>query len=66
MPLRPITQAVKKGSGQLVPVRVGLNVHVITTKYTFLVSERHTFNILRDTMIAMTMPLRSFVLAAFV
>ncbi len=61
VPIEQYYQAVKRGSGQLVPVRVGLNVHFITTRCTFLVSERHTFNILRDTMIAMTMTLSSFV-----
>ena len=47
--------------------RVGLSAHVVTTKYTCLVSERHTFNMLRATMIAMTMTmtLSYFVLAAF-
>ena len=57
----------KKAPGQLVRVRVGLSAHVVTTKYTCLVSERHTFNMLRGTMIAMTMTmtLSSFVLAAF-
>ena len=55
----------KKASGQLVRVRVGLSAHVVTTKYTCLVSERHTFNMLRGTMMTMTMTLSSFVLAAF-
>ena len=53
----------RKRRGQLVRVRVGLSAHVVTTKYTCLVSERHTFNMLRGTM--MTMTLSSFVLAAF-
>ena len=57
VPLEIRPPAVKKWSGQLVPVRVGLHAHVIMTKYTFLVSE-----------IALTMTLSSFVglLAAFV
>ena len=59
------TKERKKASGQLVRVRVGLSAHVVPTKYTCLVSERHTFNMLRATMIAMTMTLSYFVLAAF-
>ena len=40
--------------------------HVATTKYTCLLSERHNFNMLRGTVIAITMTLSTFVLAAFV
>ena len=56
----------KESVGATGPGKSGLeSAHVVTTKYTCLVSERHTFNMLRATMIAMTMTLSYFVLAAF-